>query len=292
MTHMTHNSFDCPNFMGVNWLQPQQGYSYAFELKPNLLDQGNLLSDNYWMRFLFIFENAKIGSWGYIHLLPDLAKQSQNFDLCFACIDLLSVASSGTILNEICSFFSHADFDVRLSAYMAAARSCSLSFIEPLLEARSKHLSTEQGMIQSSLTRLLEPNPGIICEPYGLSETEYEKVVWNTKTHIENKIGEGVPVFRGEMLSLELIINRIKETTENHRIQEYWAVLDFDLHLFEAMTGTPCEGLFDDEDNPLPLSIRATIENFEKEGHLSKFRRGQRYFFGHSVAGDNPIIDQ
>jgi hypothetical protein len=116
-----------------------------------------------------------------------------------------------------------------------------------------------------------------------LSDSAYEALVKRTVSDIEANAGRGTPVFRGQVLDLAFLLERIREITLDPQVQEYSGTLFDYLHRFEAMTGTPCRHLFDDEDNALPLSIQAALEMFIKLGGLSRFRRGQRYFFGHPI---------
>ena len=195
----------------------------------------------------------------------------------------MGAAGSADVLKELITFMSHPVFDIRLDAYAACTMGYSLMFVDPLLEARTKHLSTERGMIQNSLSNLLEPEASLICEPIGVSSSEYEEIVRNKVKEIEAEVGRDIPVLRGQALDLKNIIGEIKKLTQNPDIQEYTGILMDDLHRFEAITGWPCQGLFDEDGNALPLSMRATIEAFEQEGHLARFRPAHKYFFGHSI---------
>lgn len=278
---MENSLNDRPAFLGDNWLRPEQGYSYALAPPVDLMNERNLDSEDEWMKFLYIFEKAKVNDRTHLHLLPALIRQSRNPYLCGAALDLIGAAGSEDLLEALIPFMSNSVFDIRLDAYAASTMSYRLMFIEPLLEARTRHLSTERGMIENSLSDMLEREASIICEPIGLSNTEYEKFVRDTAREVEAMAGIDVPVFGGETLDLRNIITEIKMLTQDPDIQEYAGILMGYLHRFEAITGFPCKSLFDEEGNPLSLSIRAIIETFEQEGFLSKFRPGQRYFFGH-----------
>jgi hypothetical protein len=276
-----------PEFVGENWYQPEQGYAYEFPPFIDLLDKEHLDAGDEWLRFLYVFEKAKTGDFSYVDFLPDLIRRTDDPGLWGAALELLAISEHPEALRALVGFMSHPAADVRLDAYAASTMSYDLAVVEPLLRARPDHLSTERGMIENALSHLLESEAGVICEPVGLSLADYERLVTSTAATIKARVGAGAAVFMGSLLDIKIILARVRTIVSSPDLRDYSGTLMDYLHRFEALTGWPCHGLFDEDGNPLPLSIRATIESFEHGRRVLDFEPGRRYFFGRLI-GEHP----
>jgi hypothetical protein len=280
---MSGESTQRPSFVGDRWNRSEQGYHYASAPPPDLADDHYLQSDIDWLVFLCVFEKAKAGDWSRLNLLPQLVQRNWDPYLSGEALDLLGAAGPKPLLKEVIPFMFHPVYDIRLDAYAAAGMSYDLMFMEPLLKARTQHLSGERGMIANVLSDLLESKASAIAEPMRISHQAYEELVRKTAKEVVEKAGPGVPVFEGSTLQLKHITDRILAFTQDRNVQDYAGTLMDLLHRFEAMTGVPRPGLFEGEGTPLTLSIRALVIDFIEKGGLAKFQPGQRYFFGHAI---------
>jgi hypothetical protein len=280
---MASNTSSRPAFVGASWFQPEQGYSYASAPQVDLRDPRNLHSDNEWLRFLYIWESAKLGDFNGVAALPDLIRETTDPALWGASLQLLAIANRQFTLEALFNFMSDSSYDVRLDAYAASTLSYNLAIVEPLLQARQKRISMERGTIENALSHLLEAQAGPICEPLQITPSKYDDIVRRRASEIDQELGPSVAVYRGNILDVGTLINKIKALAGSSEVQELSGTLMDDLNRFEALTGWPCVGLFDEEGNALPLNIRATIESFERTNPLKGFQAGHRYFFGRII---------
>jgi len=274
-----------PAFVGERWLRPDKGYAYESPIPPAFDSRAAMRSDDGWVRLLGIFECAKAGDGSGLAQLPGIISASDDPYLSSAAINLLGAAGRESLLPALVPLMEHRIYDIRLDAYAAADLSGALLFIEPLLEAHAKHLSGERGMIENSLSHLLEPEADLIAEPMQMPLADYDVLVRRTAQAVEKSTGPGVPVFEGQPLNVERIVKRVLALVSSPELGEYIGTVMDLMHRFETLTGTPCVGLFEESGQPLPLNIRLTLERFVQGGGLSRFPPGRRFFFGHPVAG-------
>jgi hypothetical protein len=268
-----------PDFVGEDWATVPRGYTFASEPPPDLVSNQNLQNPNEWIRLLCIFQRAKLGVFKELYLLPDLIRQSEDFYVRLAGLRLLGGASSEPLLMSITAFYSHPDFDTRLAAYTASASSGNLNFVNPLLEVMLKKArGLEQDMISDELSKMLEPEPDVVCEP---RSKEYKITVQKIMNKIQ--VGRKSSILFGKLLDLNYLIDRIEMLASSPDVQDYSGLLSDYVMLFESMTGTPSVGLFDDEINARVSRILATLNAFRQSGKLSLYQLGQRYFFGHVI---------
>lgn len=271
-----------PPFLGDDWQRPEQGYSYASTPDVDLLDPANATSSNPWLVFLWIFERAKRGDFSELGRLPGLLTDHDDLDLYSAVLDLIAAAGTGSLLRSLPQYFASQYFDVRLDAYSACARSYQLEFVEPLIAAWGRHLTTEKGMIQNALSDLLEEDvDGPISR--ASPREQYHQLVYDTVRRVQSTTPPGALVFQGVELSLESIVTSIERLIRRPDVQQYSGTLMDLLDRFETFTGWARPRLFDDDGTALPLSIRWTLEEFRDRGNPERFERGRRYFFGHPV---------
>lgn len=270
-----------PWFLGDNWQRSEQGYSYASEPDIDLLDTVHRNSANPWLAFLWIFERAKRGDFAELHRLPDLLTGHDDLYLYSAVLDLIAVAGSGSLLWSLRDHFDSRYFDVRLDAYAASSRSYRPEFVAPLLAAWSRHMSTEKGMIQNALSDLLEDGEGPIS--VAPLKVDYKQLVEGALERAVSNAPPGSPIFRGMQLSLDTIVDPIEQLARRPDVREFSGTLMNLLHRFEAVTGWPRPGLFDEDGNALPLNILFALEEFRQRGTPERYKAGQRYFFGHPV---------
>jgi len=158
-----------------------------------------------------------------------------------------------------------------------------------MLKAHRQHLSGERGMIENSLSDLLEPEAGLIAEPMQMPRDVYDALVRSTVASVEALCGPGVSVFQGQPLSIERIVNRTMAWVVSRKLAEYAATVADLMHRFETMTGIACVGLFEESGQPLPLNIRLMLQQFVRGGGLTRFPPGVRYFFGCPVPSNSRI---
>jgi len=268
-----------PMFVGKDWCTGTSGFEFMLEPPPDIDSDKYLKDPNEWIRLLCIFQRTKQGLFNDLYLLPDLVKQSDDFFVREAGIRILGAASTGPLLMSITDFYYHDDIDTRFAAYSAGASSGSLLFVEPMLKALRIKKGMEREIISDDLSLLLEPEPGIICEPKGDLD-KYERTVLDIVNKIlSNATWEDTIMF-GKLVSISDLVDTIISLVGKEDYLDYNGIVSNYLLVLESYMGISIVGFVDDDLNLNQIAILKILDGFRKSGRLSKYKKGKKYFFG------------
>ena len=275
-----------PNFVGENWLRYQQGLSFMVPPPSNSASDENLHRSE-WMRLLCIFAQAQRGQFHNVHLLLELVSKSKDLEVRSSATCLIGHVATLRIRPQIAQFFLDPSYDLREKSISSAFYACDPDLVEPMLKARRVLKGEEAEWVMSTLNSMIEEETNE--EPLILDDNEfeddeaYESCVRRLRDDIINRVGSGMPIFNGGLLSVTAVSAVMEELCLAEDVVENGGAISYVYALFEAMTGVPSLGMFKEGVVPQALRILAMIEEFRYGTEMQKYQPGQRYFFGHPI---------
>ena len=240
-----------------------------------------------WMRLLCIFAQAQRGQFHNVDLLLELVSKSKDIEVRSSAARLMGHVATWRIRPQIARFFLDPSYDIREKSISSSFYACDPDLVEPMLKARRVLKGEEAEWVMSTLNSMLEEETNE--EPFILDDNEfeddeaYESCVRRLRDDIVDRVGSGMPIFNGGLLSVTALLAVMEELCFAEDVVENGGAISYVYALFEAMTGVSSLGMFKEGVVPQALRILAMIEEFRYGTEMQKYQPGQRYFFGHPI---------
>lgn len=228
------------------------------------------------------FVAARSGDFLLMENVVNLYDPLGNYTLNRQCMTLIGDAGTSAcfrpIIGELENPTRPYDYDSATDYAHAVAGRGRLGDVPVLFAAFRRYREVPDAeIIRVLVDRLLEREPGGLPDPAELEDfSVYESAVNAAYGELEARFGRDAHVFRGELLDVRRLAERLLEALQRPYFSMSWR------HRFEASTGTDCSGFYK-RGELQPLAAAAIVEDFLESGAAERFEPGVRYFFGHRI---------
>ena len=253
---------------------------------PMMANDANVPDHDKWIEFDALLAEAKMGDFQRIPMLAERMHEPGSWALWGQYAQLLGDAGSGKTLEQVLGSIPLGK-DITAELYYANTLIYwgKLAVVPTLVDMFERYSFSEDAQyVGFGMSRLLEKESGEVADPpredAGGAVRDYCRTVRDQYDRLCDELGsDDVTVFRGEVIDIRAICRRMLEDLGGQR-RSYEEMR----HKFEATTGIDCSGFYQDGELR-PLAVAALLEEFLESPAVAGYEAGERYFFGHRIAG-------
>lgn len=269
----------------------------GFHLKPQATDNAG----EHWKTYFYIRDKCKVGKFSELEELVPHMKRNSGYFFWRATTDLIGYSGSWNQISSVFKAFNSRIDDKDFQYFFASAlgASCNVSAVQLLLQLhRSADDEESRHQVENHLSFLLEEEDGPVWDgadqhlefpdendvPYRLvvDREPYFEIVKNALANLAHTQASGpTPVYNGAVLDISFLSRRLHERllVDDPQLGR----INRERFAFEAATGRDTRGFYNENGTLLRLAAAGIIEDYFESDEASRFRPGQRYFFGHPI---------
>lgn len=234
-----------------------------------------------WAQWEKIYARARQGDFTLVADLIDIYKQTNNWILARACVDLLGAAGTEPCFQRVIAELKGSgdvllDLLIRVDFCGVLAAWGRLAVVPILLDTYLQVQTFDDAeIIPVHITHLVA---GQIPDPEGTdSQDSYRRLVMERYEEVKQTFGtDEVLVFHGGLFSVVALAKRLLSQLRKQRFVGRLRLR------FEAATGIDCSKFY--EGGTIQTAAATSIvEQFLASPAAEKFEEGVRYFFGHRI---------
>ncbi|WP_136619368.1 MULTISPECIES: hypothetical protein [Mesorhizobium] len=258
-------------------------------------------SEDPWTVYLAVLRACKSGNFAGLGRLPALMTKTEGYFFWRATTEIIGYAGNWKAISGAFSYFesriSNSDFQYFFASALGA--SCNLKAVTPLLQLHQEAEDEEsRHQIENHLSYLLEGDDGPVWDGasqtldipddddqplrYIVDRVSYFDVVQKAFRDVRDSLpSEATPVYEGKTYDVGQLAQRLLDRLRSDDRQ--FGRINRERVAFEAATGLDTRSFYTENGTLLRLPAAAIVEGFLDSDDVSRFRPGQRYFFGHPI---------